>query len=103
MTETKMPNESEKQDERRPTQADGVALREELARLDEERRLLERQIAQARQEIVRQQLDKARLTKQLEEIEAEYRRFSERYVEVQQENSDLTNLTVASQRLHESL
>lgn len=82
--------------------AEATTLREELGRLDEERRILERQISLARQEIVRQQLDKARLQKQLDDVEGEYRRFSERYVEVQQHNNDLTHLTVASQRLHES-
>jgi nitrate/nitrite-specific signal transduction histidine kinase len=82
---------------------DIAPLREELVHLAQERIELERQIASARREIASQQLDKLRLEKQLATIESSSRDLSRRYTEVEQQNSDLTNLYVASNRLHESL
>jgi nitrate/nitrite-specific signal transduction histidine kinase len=86
-----------------PKQETQGGLDAELQRLGDERRTLENQVAQARAEVARVQAEKLRLQRQLNEIEEEARRVAERYQEAQQQNSDLTQLTVASQRLHESL
>lgn len=86
-----------------PANSDSTPLKEELDQLAQERAELERQIAAARAEIARQQLDKLKMEKQLASIETSSRDLSRRYAEVEQHNSDLTNLCVASTRLHESL
>lgn len=71
--------------------------------LDDERRRLERRVADLGEELDRLRRDNRRLTDEFERIEQENARFSSQYVEVEQRNSDLANLYVATYRLHGTL
>jgi GAF domain-containing protein len=54
-------------------------------------------------ELAHHQQESDRLQRQLLDIEAESKRFSERYFEVEQQSANLANLYVASYRLHGTL
>jgi nitrate/nitrite-specific signal transduction histidine kinase len=78
-------------------------LRAALASLTQENAKLRWQADRARAELGAVG-DRERLLKDaLGRVEEENRRFTSRYVEIEQENSDLANLYVASYRLHGTL
>ncbi len=79
------------------------ALRALLANLEAEMNRLQEQAIGLRGENERHQKEQARLQAQLEAIRVESQRFSTRFVEVEQQNSNLANLYVASYRLHGTL
>jgi len=79
------------------------ALRALLASLEAEMNRLHEQSVVLRAENERHQKEQARLQAQLEAIRAESQRFSARFLEVEQQNSNLANLYVASYRLHGTL
>jgi len=79
------------------------ALRALLASLEAEMNRLHEQSILLRAENERHQKEQARLQTQLEAIRAEGQRFSARFQEVEQQNSNLANLYVASYRLHGTL
>jgi GAF domain-containing protein len=54
----------------------------------------------AQEDLTKRTVQEQTLKEQLANVEAESRRFSERFAHVEQENSNLANLYVASYRLH---
>jgi len=64
---------------------------------------LRKQVELLRAELEHNKSEETRLKKHLAETQAENRRFFEQYEEVEQENSNLANLYVASYRLHGTL
>ena len=80
--------------------ADNETLRALVASLESEKLRLQDQVLRAQQDLARYQREQDRLREELRQIEDESRRFSARYAEVEQENSNLANLYVASYRLH---
>ena len=78
-------------------------LRVLTASLESENRFLNDQIASLQKDIESHWLERDRMQKSLAAIEEENRRFSEQYVEVEQQNTDLASLYVASYRLHATL
>lgn len=60
-------------------------------------------VAALETEKTRHEAEQARLQTQLESIRAESQRFSARHAEIEQQNSNLANLYVASYRLHGTL
>src|SRR5574341_1991042 len=83
--------------------AENDRLRGLVASLQTEKLSLWDQIQTTRRELERLQREQAHLNHQLMEAESKYRRFSEEYVKVEQENANLANLYVASYRLHATL
>lgn len=73
------------------------------ASLESENRFLNEQVASLQKEIESHWLERERLQKNLAAVEEENRHFSEQYVEVEQQNTDLASLYVASYRLHATL
>lgn len=73
-----------------------------VAVLETEKRQVEEELRGARNEIQRYAAERAALDRQLQTIEADGRRYLEQYVSVEQQNSNLANLYVASFRLHSS-
>jgi hypothetical protein len=78
-------------------------LRTALASATHDNRLLREVAERARGEIEVMRAGEERLLKALDRAEEANRRFVVRYVEVEQENSNLANLYVASYRLHGTL
>jgi transcriptional regulator with GAF, ATPase, and Fis domain len=78
-------------------------LRGMLLGLGEQAAALRSQLESARQELDHYREKGSRMQEQLLLAEADSRRFVERYVEVERENSNLANLYVASYRLHSTL
>ncbi len=83
--------------------AENDGLRGLVASLQSEKLSLWDQIQTMRSEVERLQREQAHLTHQLVQVEAKNRRFSEEYLKVEQENSNLANLYVAGYRLHATL
>lgn len=78
-------------------------LREQTATLGAEVSRLRSQIGALRAEAERHQRLEDALQIQIEGIQAETRRYSSRYAEIEQQNGNLANLYVASYRLHGTL
>jgi hypothetical protein len=76
------------------------ALRALTASLEAEMNRLHEQAVSLRHENERHQREQALLNSQIESIRAESQRYSSRYTEIEQQNSNLANLYVASYRLH---
>lgn len=79
------------------------ALRALAASLESEMNRLHEQAIALRAENERHLKEQARLQAQLESMKAEGQRYSTRYTEIEQQNSNLANLYVASYRLHSTL
>jgi hypothetical protein len=78
-------------------------LRVLLATVQAERARLEEQLLSARAEQERQRREEIALQGRLVDAEKESRRFSDQFGEIEQQNSNLANLYVASFRLHGTL
>jgi len=79
------------------------SLREQATSLGVEVSRLRSQVGSLRTEAERHQRLEDALQTQIEGIQAETRRYSSRYAEIEQQNSNLANLYVASYRLHGTL
>lgn len=80
--------------------AENERLRAAVASLESEKRRLQELVLRVQEDLAHQMREQARLRGALRQIEGESRMFSERYAEVETENSNLANLYVASYRLH---
>jgi hypothetical protein len=78
-------------------------LRTLVARVRSEKLALEEQILIASEQLQRKRQDQVRLQQQIVEIEAEHQRFNQEYQAIEEQNSNLANLYVASYRLHGTL
>lgn len=74
-----------------------------LRELQEENQQLRTLVTQLKAELDRHQSHQEKLRQKLAEIEEENQQFSQRYVLIEQQTSNLSNLYVASYRLHETL
>jgi GAF domain-containing protein len=83
--------------------AENETLRALVASLNEEKMQLEEREKAAQKETDRYRQQHASIQFQISEIEGENHKFSQRYVLVEQQTSHLSNLYVASYRLHETL
>lgn len=82
---------------------DSDSLRALVSYLGDEKLRLQKQLMMVEAERHCQASEKESLEKRLKEIESENRAFTEQYMAVEQQNSNLANLYVASYRLHETL
>ena len=80
-----------------------IGCEEAAASLECERFELGRQLIAAQTELDTQTQNRSQLQEKVAAIETENRRFSEQYAEIEQQNTDLANLYVASYRLHATL
>ncbi len=80
-----------------------AGLESVTAKLERERSRLEDEIQLLRKERDRDQKEYERLRQQLDDLEGESRSYAERYVEVEQHNTNLANLYVAGYSLHGTL
>jgi hypothetical protein len=78
-------------------------LQEEGGWLAAEQRRLRSQVADLRQQIERHEAARRDLESRLKLVEDENQRFSQEYLAVEQQNSNLANLYVASYQLHGTL
>jgi hypothetical protein len=78
-------------------------LRVAAATLQMDKARLEEELLTTRETVGRHKLEEVKLERRLAEIAAENRRYAEEYVLVEQQNTALANLYVASVRLHSSL
>ncbi len=78
-------------------------LRTLIARVRSEKLELEEQVLLMRERLDRQRQERIRLQRQIAEIEADNKRFSYEFNEIEHQNSNLANLYVASYRLHGTL
>ncbi len=78
-------------------------LRVLTASLESDNKFLNDQVASLQKEVQTHWLEKERLQKSLAAVEEENRKYSEQYVGVEQQNTDLASLYVASYRLHGTL
>jgi GAF domain-containing protein len=83
--------------------AQGDRMRGLVSTLEDEKRRLGDELETLRTEMSRQREERERLQTALLEMETENRSFVERFAAVQQQNSNLANLYVASFRLHGTL
>jgi hypothetical protein len=77
-----------------------VSLKGEKLELEDIVSELREELRRHKEELHRQNVERLQLMQQLVEIERESRSFSEQYSEVEQQNSKLANLYVASYQLH---
>lgn len=82
---------------------DNASLRAQIASVDAERQLLGERLSKLGEYRERQERRRSELETHLKEIEEESRHFSHEYLKVEQQNSNLANLYVASYRLHGTL
>ncbi len=82
---------------------DNQKLRVAAATLQSEKARLEQQGAAMREELEHHREARRKLERELADIAAENRHFSEEFVVVEQQNSSLANLYVALSRLHSTL
>ena len=75
-------------------------LRTRLAAVDSEKLRLEDAVGRLREELATSEQRYASLERRLQEAEVDTQRFSQDYLEVEQQNQNLANLYVASYRLH---
>ncbi len=80
-----------------------ASLEAENGQLKEERLRLQERVLAVREELDRIKGEELSLQRKLSNIEAEHDRFSEEFESLEQQNSDLSNLYVASYRLHATL
>lgn len=78
-------------------------LRIAAATLQMDKARLEEELLTTKETVGRHKLEEVKLERRLAEIAAENRRYAEEYVLVEQQNTALANLYVASVRLHSSL
>jgi hypothetical protein len=78
-------------------------LKQRLRYVEEERDALREQLQQARQTLSTHERDQVQLSSRLARVDNDNRRFLEQFVALEQQNSNLANLYVASYRLHETL
>jgi hypothetical protein len=78
-------------------------LRGVAASLESETLRLQEQVLLLQKELDYNKLERLKLQRQLMDIEAQSKRFSERYAAVEQQSANLANLYVASYRLHGTL
>ncbi len=71
--------------------------------LEEERRSLEDQLTVARQTLELREREQERLRHQLTAIDKDNQRYLDQFADLEQQNTNLANLYVASYRLHETL
>lgn len=83
--------------------AENEKLRVTAATLLAEKAGIEDELVSLRGEADRHRSEQTKLERRLAEVAAENRRFSEEYVIVEQQNSNLANLYVASVRLHSTV
>jgi len=83
--------------------AENEKLRALAAALHGEKLLAEEQVLATREELDRHKREGLRMERELAAIESENQRFSRQYLDVEQQNSNLVNLYVASYRLHGTL
>jgi nitrate/nitrite-specific signal transduction histidine kinase len=83
--------------------AENEKLRVTAATLQAEKAVIKDELASTKHELERHRTEEEKLERRLAEVAAENRRFSEEYVFVEQQNSNLANLYVASARLHSTL
>lgn len=83
--------------------AEHSETRELLTSLSREKARLQEQLLRVEEELGGHLESQARLQRRLEEVETENRRFTEEFNQVEQQNNNLTNLYVASYRLHGTL
>lgn len=86
-----------------PKLTECIALRALMGSLERDKAVLQDQLASARQEIAARDADQQRLRRGLARVEDENRRHALEHSRVEQQNSDLANLYVASYRLHGAL
>jgi hypothetical protein len=79
------------------------ALKELAGSFEREKLRLQEQLVAQQEEIGLHREEHVRLRCRLADIEGESRRFSEQYVEVERQNSNLANVYVASYQLHGTL
>jgi hypothetical protein len=80
-----------------------ASLESENSQLKEDRLRLQERLLTAREELDRIKGEEVSLQRKLANIEAEHHRFSQDFETVEQQNSNLANLYVASYRLHGTL
>lgn len=80
-----------------------ASLESDKARLEQERMRYREELLEARTDLEQFRAEQASLQRQLAEIEADNRRYSQEYSKVERENNNLANLYVASYRLHGTL
>ncbi len=80
-----------------------ASLEAENGQLKEERLRLQERVLTVREELDRIKGEEMSLQRKLSSIEAEHDRFSQEFESLEQQNSDLSNLYVASYRLHATL
>jgi len=73
------------------------------ATLQSEKLRLQEQVLALREELHSHQMEQVRLQRELAEIDKESRRYSKEFVQVEEQNSNLANLYVASYRLHSTV
>jgi hypothetical protein len=78
-------------------------LRDKLRVRDEEKQHLEDQLRSARRILETKTRDEARLKRELNVVDEDNRRFTEKFLSLEQQNSNLANLYVAGYRLHGTL
>ena len=78
-------------------------LRTRAAAADNDKARAQEQLLALQEEVERDRREHAQLQRRLVEIEGENHSFSERFLEVEQNNSNLANLYVVSYRLHGTL
>lgn len=82
---------------------DNEKLRGSVVRLERQCEDLARRAEALRSELDRHLVDEGRLQQNITAVEQENREHTQRYLEVEQQNSNLANLYVASYRLHSTL
>jgi hypothetical protein len=80
-----------------------ASLESENGQLKDERLRVHERLLAAREELDRIKGEESALQRKLSNIEAEHHRFSSEFEALEQQNSDLSNLYVASYRLHATL
>ena len=83
--------------------AENEKLRARMATAESDKVRAQEQLFALQEEIQRDRREHAQLQRRLVEIEVENQSFSERFLEVEQNNSNLANLYVVSYRLHGTL
>ena len=83
--------------------AENEKLRARMAAAESDKVRAQEQLLALQEEIQRDRREHAQLERRLVEIEVENQSFSERFLEVEQNNSNLANLYVVSYRLHGTL
>jgi hypothetical protein len=78
-------------------------LKQRLHQVEEERNWAREQLQQTRQSLSAHERERAQLSGRLATITQDNRRFLDQFVALEQQNSNLANLYVASYRLHETL